>query len=376
MRVALTIFVAELIFAIPAIALAAESVQLASGQAPQHPQQPQATVDATGAIHVAFGVGDVIHYCRSIDGGQTFSQPRPLPAVHAMSLGMRRGPRIAVAGDSICITAIGGKQGKGRDGDVLALRSTDGGQTWERPVVVNDVLDSAREGLHAMAAGSNGTMCSVWLDLRNQKSEVMASVSSDGGATWSTNTLVYHSPDGSVCQCCHPAVTFDSEGRIFVQWRNSLGGARDMYVASSSDRGQTFGQAVKLGTGTWPLDACPMDGGAIAATSPGKIASAWRRENDIFLSLDGQREERRLGTGEQPWITATSDGPLVVWLKKRGDAAYLFSPYSKEPQELARHAFDPVVAAGSDGKGPVVAVWETREGQNYTIQCRVVSNKK
>ena len=31
-------------------------------------RQPQAAVDSTGRIHVVFGSGDSIHYCRSEDG--------------------------------------------------------------------------------------------------------------------------------------------------------------------------------------------------------------------------------------------------------------------------------------------------------------------
>lgn len=89
------------------------------------------------------------------------------------------------------MAAVGGKLGKGRDGDVLALCSTDGGKTWSEPVLVNDTVDSAREGLHAMSAGPNGALCCVWLVLGNRKTKVMASVSLDGGAKWSKNVRVY-----------------------------------------------------------------------------------------------------------------------------------------------------------------------------------------
>ncbi len=362
--------------ALPAIAIAGETIELAVGTGAQQPQQPQVAVDAKGAIHVVFGVGDEIHYRRSDDGGKSFAEPVMLPAVHAMSLGMRRGPRIATANDVICVTAIGGKQGKGRDGDLLALHSANGGKAWSQPVAVNDKADSAREGLHAMAAGPNESLSCVWLDLRSGATEIMASSSTDGGKTWSKNSLVYRSPDGSVCECCHPSVAIDNQGRIFVQWRNSLAGARDLYVASSTDGGKTFGKAAKLGNGSWPLKTCPMDGGSIAVGTAGKIVTVWRREKAVFLLLSGQSEERRLGDGEQPWVASTADGPFVLWLKKRGEAAMLLLPGSTTPVELAAHANDPAIASGPNGRGPVVAVWEMREGKNQTIQCQVVSKVK
>jgi len=356
----------------PAMGSAAEPVELDRGAAPHNPQQPQVAVDARGAIHVVYGVGDLARYCRSDDGGKSFGKPVDLPAANDISLGLRRGPRIAVSDKAICVTVIGGKQGKGRDGDLLAIRSVDGGKSWAAPVQVNDVTDAAREGLHAMCAGPKGEMHCVWLDLRNGKTEVMASTSTNDGITWGKNVLVYKSPDGSVCECCHPSVTTDGRGRIHAQWRNSVDGARDIYVASSMDGGKTFGKASKLGAGSWPLDACPMDGGAIATSAGGKLASAWRRDKAVFLSLEGEAKEQRLGAGEQPWIAATDAGPFVVWLKKRGDIAYLLTPESKSPIELASHAADPVIAAGPNGRGPVVAVWEHRDGTNYTVQCQVI----
>ena len=357
-------------------ATGSEPVELARGTAPQHPQQPQISIDGKGAIHVVFGVQDEIRYCRSVDGGRTFTAPTPLPNVHEMSLGMRRGPRIAALESALCVTAIGGKQGKGRDGDLLALRSIDQGKTWEESVRVNDVADAAREGLHAMAAGPGNLLCCVWLDLRNGETEVRASISADGGKSWGENALVYRSPDGSVCECCHPSVVFDEGGRIFVLWRNSLAGARDMYVATSSDQGKTFGKAAKLGSGTWPLDACPMDGGAIAAISPGKFATAWRRDKTVYLQLAEGKTERRLGPGEQPWIAATADGPYVAWLNKRGDALLLLTPGSSSPVKLAPHANDPVIATGPAGGGLVVAAWEAHEGKTYKILCQVVLGAK
>lgn len=346
--------------------------EVARGVAPRHPQQPQVAVDAKGAIHVVFGVGDTVRYIRSDDGGQTFARAVDLPSVHAMSLGMRRGPRIAATESSICVTAIGGKQGKGRDGDVLAMRSVDGGQTWTEAVRVNDAADSAREGLHAMVAGPDGTMCCAWLDLRNRKSEVMASFSADGGRTWSENVLVYRSPDGNVCECCHPSVALGSQGKVHVLFRNSLAGMRDMYVASSSDRGKTFGSATKLGRGSWPLDACPMDGGAIAVAEGGRLSTVWRREKAVFLAA-GSANENNLGAGEQPWIAMTSDGPYTVWLKKRGESLLLNVPGSDSPLELSSHAKDPVLAAGPQGRGPVVAAWESRDAAEYTVQVQIVS---
>jgi hypothetical protein len=97
---------------------------MAGGEATS-PQQPQACSSIDGVVHVTFGIGDQVFYCTI--AGKRCTTPSVAFRIPNMSLGMRRGPRIAQFGTCVTITAIGGAEGKGRDGDVLAYRSTDGG---------------------------------------------------------------------------------------------------------------------------------------------------------------------------------------------------------------------------------------------------------
>jgi len=353
-------------------AWAVEAVFVAEGSAPHAPQQPQLAIDGTGVIHLTYAQGDDVLYTASRDEGRTFRKAVKLPPAHDISLGMRRGPRIAVTKDVICISVIGGRKGKGRDGDLLSFRSTDGGETWEGPVTVNDEPDAAREGLHAMASGGDGSICCVWLDLRNRGTEIRAALSKDGGATWSGNTLVYRSPSGSVCECCHPSVHLAADGQISVLFRNALEGNRDMYVISSKDGGMSFGEASKVGTGTWPLKACPMDGGCLAHLQDGRIATAWRRDRSIFFAASPSYRETDLGSGEQPWITATAHGTAVVWLTKRGGVLKYWSAAAEGSQDVAKAANDPVIAAGGKNNSLVAVAWESTEGPRTRIACAVM----
>lgn len=365
---------AVLIFSIASCVatLADDSVEIARGKKPNAPQQPQLAIDNRGTIHVVFGQEGAIHYSRSEDGGKTFQPSTSIASPLQIALGMRRGPRIAANSDSVCITFVGGNEGKGRDGDVLSIRSVDKGKSWSQPVAINDIQGSAREGLHGMASGPGDMLCCVWLDLRNQRTEVMAATSKDGGSTWGKNNLVYRSPTGSVCECCHPSVCFDSDGSIYVLWRNSLRGDRDMYYAKSVDGGAHFGEANKLGLANWPLDACPMDGGSIAVTDAGEVTTTWRRKDTVFLTTDDRLEEVQLGVGEQPWVTCTGAGPYVIWLEKRSAAVMLLKPNTAQPMIIDDHASDPVVSAAADGSGLVVAAWESIDGEENSIRCLVI----
>jgi len=273
-----------------------------------------------------------------------------------LSLGMRRGPRIAATGKTVVVSAIGGKLGKGKDGDLFAWRSIDGGQNWYGPVMVNDVPASAREGLHAMAAGKDGAFACTWLDLRNKQTELRLATSKDG-ATWSENHLAYQAPDGPICQCCHPSIAFDQQGTVHLLWRNLIAGDRDMYRSSSADGGAVFSSAVKLGRGSWKLNACPMDGGSFDVHD-GRVVTAWRRERIVYATFGDDGNEVRLGPGEQPVIASTSAGAVVAWLERRPGKLLLQRENDSSPTTIANQANDPVITATSDRKHVILA-WET-----------------
>jgi hypothetical protein len=338
---------------------ASEPVRITAADGPdREAKQPQVAVDARGRIYIAFGRGNTVRLAASTDAGRTYDV-NTVGTPGALSLGMRRGPRVAATDGAVLVTAIGGSEGKGRDGDVLAWRSTDGGRTWAGPTRVNAVEGSAREGLHGMAAGPDGRVFCTWLDLRNEKTEIYGSLSKDGGATWGPDALVYRSPDGSVCECCHPSAAFSPDGTLHVMWRNSLKGARDLYLTSSSDGGTTFGTAEKLGRGTWPLKACPMDGGAVAAGPDGRVETVWMRAGSMFAARPGEAE-RPLGRGVQGWTAFGAEGPYAVWLEKRPGKLLALIPGESSPLTLAERASDPVIAAAPGGRGPVVAAWEAK----------------
>ncbi|RUL83573.1 exo-alpha-sialidase [Tautonia sociabilis] len=319
-------------------------------------RQPQAAVDAEGRIFVAFGRGNTVRCAVSTDGGKTF-EVATVGSVDSLALGMRRGPRVAATGRAVVVTAIGGKEGGGRDGDLLAWRSADGGRTWSGPARANAVDGSAREGLHGMAAGPEGRVFCTWLDLRGGKTELYGARSEDGGTTWEPDVLVYRSPAGSVCECCHPSAAYAPDGMLYVMWRNQLHGSRDLYLTSSTDGGETFGPAEKLGLGTWPLDACPMDGGALAAGPGGRVQTVWMRDGAMFAARPGEAE-RPLGGGIQGWTALGPGGGYSVWLERRPGRLLALIPEGPAPLTLAERANDPVVAAAPGGRGPVVAVWE------------------
>ena len=359
--------------------LSAESQMIASGSGSAAPVQPQCAIDPAGRVHVIFGVENQIWYCQSIDNSTEFTKPRPAFSVPNMSLGMRRGPRIVALRKRLVITAIGGPQGKGREGDVRAWSSQDQGPNWTGPHRVNDVEASAREGLHAMAGGQPDpgqpleAVWTVWLDLRNRRTEICAARSDDGGLTWGPNRVLYTNPEKSVCECCHPSVAMDGRN-VHILFRNSLSGNRDMYLLRSSDGGRTFAAAVPVSQSHWKLNACPMDGGMLAAAG-GKLPTAvWRREGNVFRGAVGDPEQL-LGPGDQPWIAASTDGPCIAWTSGKTRNLMLQRPGITTPDLVAREAGFPVLASAANGSRTVL-VWEQRQSDQQTVQLLSIDARK
>ena len=364
---------------------------LAASISPQSPaaqfSQPQLATDGRGVV-VAFGSSEGVYFARSVDGGKNFAKPVLVSGAGKVMLGRHRGPRIAMLPGAIVISAIvrtkgaeptaasslphkqpdhgGGHAGhhmppQGLDGDLVSWRSTDGGETWSSGLKVNDVPGSAREGLHAMSAG-RGILFSTWLDLRDKGTRLYGSISRDGGKTWSKNMLVYESPSGTICQCCHPSVAMDKSGDITVMLRNALDGSRDMYIVRSTDGGQTFSVARKVGEGTWVLNACPMDGGGVALSDKGEVVTAWRRDKEVF-GTRGHGPEMRLGTGKDPSVAIGRAGPYIAWTS--ASAIHLLTPGKTEPSVLAPEGAYSQLLALPDGK--VLAAWESKGTLSFEV---------
>jgi len=277
-----------------------------------------------------------------------------------LPLTRHRGPRIAISNGTIIVTAVTGRtvaggshaHGLPSDGDLFAWRSTDGGKSWSAAVRINDAPAAPREGLHTLAADGKGHLFAAWLDLRSEGTRLYGAWSDDSGASWSTNTKLYESPDGSICQCCHPTAAFASDGNVDVMFRNALDGARDLYLLRSASK--SFGKAQKLGQGTWMLNACPMDGGGIAHAE-GVAVTAWRRDREIFLATPG-KPETRLGEGQDVALTVSRGRTYALWIQSSQLVAWV----DGKTETLADKAAMPALVTLPSGE--VFAAWEQDGG--------------
>ena len=197
-------------------------------------------------------------------------------------------------------------------------------------------------------------MHAAWLDLREKGTTLVTATSPDGGRTWQPNRKVYESPEGTICQCCHPSVAVDAKGGVHLMWRNVMGGNRDMYVMNVTDAGA---RPEKQGEGAWPLNACPMDGGAFAVDPDGKVSSAWRRDSSVYLTERGA-PEKMLGLGKDVAMVRNKRGSFVAWTKDT--QVLVLTPEGAQPAVLGTGGFVNLVALRAGGAQSVLAAWESQ----------------
>jgi len=269
-------------------------------------EMPNIAKDKQGGIHVVYGQGDKVMYTMSHDQGKSFPVPGVVNQLRELAASHMRGPQIAATSNGLVITACT------HDGDIYSFIRDSSGK-WIRSARINDMDTVAKENLMALAAEGQ-FVYAVWLDLRDGHNKIFGSSSMDAGKTWTKNLLVYASPDSSVCECCKPSVAVTGN-KVAVMFRNWLQGNRDMYVIESNDNGKSFGEAMKLGNGSWALDGCPVDGGGLALNGSNGLSAVWRREKKIYTG-NVNKEETAIGEGKGCTIESANGKNVFAWVEE------------------------------------------------------------
>lgn len=292
------IFLAAFIFSACSQTRKGNDVVIAKGQ------MPNLVKDVEQNLHLVYGSGDSIMYAYSSNQGETFSNPTLISVLPELAASHTRGPQIAATTKGLTVVACNSS------GDIFSFNKTSFGN-WEQTAKVNDVDTTAKEGLMALS-GDGDNAFAVWLDLReNKHNKIFGTKSNDGGKTWSKNIMVYTSPDTTVCECCKPSVVVKGNN-VYVMFRNWLQGNRDMYLIQSTDAGNTFGQAKKLGNGNWKLNGCPMDGGSLAININDEIQTVWRREGKVYAAIPGM-PETEIGEGKGCTLATVNGKNVYAW---------------------------------------------------------------
>jgi hypothetical protein len=284
-------------------------------------------------------------YTYSADKGRSFAKPVVIDTLNDLVDYATRGPQIAATKNNIVVIAVN------RSGNIFSFLKDASGK-WRKTARVNDVDTVNKEGFLALGSDGKNNLFSIWPDLRDDKHQkIYGASSNDEGKTWNKNILVYRSPDSTVCECCKPSVAMQGSN-VYVMFRNWLNGNRDLYLVRSDNGGNSFGNAEKLGTGSWQLNGCPMDGGGLAIAATGVAQTVWRRQSKIYTVTPGETE-KEIGEGKGCSIETVNGKNIYAWTDKDGNITCLLPGGTKKI--LGTGAL-PVLKAVSDDE--MICVWE------------------
>ena len=241
-----------------------------------------------GALNMVFNTdtptdGDLV-FVRSTDGGATWTPKVRVPDAPGGVIGGNVG--VLPSGDLVVAWFNYTEQ------NLYADRSTDGGVTWGPDVRVNDVYGSGVWSnwilsMPSMSVGPNGTVYLAWTDDRDGDPDAYLAASWDGGATWTADVRMDDDP-GTAPQF-QAELAVDPWGRVHAAWYDGRTGDLNLGYARSSDGGATWSPSVFVTDAETPISYDrPGDYFAMESGPDGTIYAAWTDgrgpDLDIYFS--------------------------------------------------------------------------------------------
>ncbi|MDQ6695741.1 MAG: glycoside hydrolase [Chloroflexota bacterium] len=373
-------------------------------------QEPTLAVDPTNPNNIIAAAKDwrtgpkqVWDY-HSTDGGKTWADSHL--DLQASELPNQSDPVLAFdAQGTAYMSVIAYNQNDLSVGGIVVARSTDVGQTWSKPTLVSadsKTLFNDKEWL-TIDRGSNpathGNIYVTWtlfttVNPRTERGDIFISRSTDGGKTFSARKLVSSQQQGDT-QGSFPAI--GPNGEVYVLYYSGSGavdadsaeqgaeapvpappaqtGRDSLWIARSTDGGQTFGSPRKVATVVRPNSPLPNSHFRLFVLpvlmvdpKSGEVYATW---NDAASGISNIQQVHSTDGGQTwsaqkrvnddpspnrdhffPYSTAGSDGTLhTVWLDRRDDPANKrYRPYySRSTDGGATYSANmPLTAVSSD----------------------------
>src|SRR2546422_1939836 len=228
-------------------------------------ERPGVAVGSGGVAYIVdpnFDSGTVA-VLRSVDQGLSW-----LPAASFSELGRQASIATDRATGAIYVADVNAS------GNVLVVKSDDGGSMWSPPVAVSSGATQTAPGIAAFQDNvtvvfliSGTGSCGI-----GSCAYVTVGASHDGGLTWPSVTSV-SPPD--VSSASAPSVAVSPNGTFAVSW-NSLvaSGAEATFVSVSRDQGDTFSAPIEVSRyrGMYELEL----GGSLAFDGQSRLYVAWQ----------------------------------------------------------------------------------------------------
>ncbi len=208
--------------------------------------------------------------------------------------------------------------------------STDFGVTWggtsgDSLLSANDLQSVSTSGTRPLGLDidSQGRVYVVWAEAYTDSSEIMISISDDGGHTWSGTggdiAISYRGDDNN--DAYKPAIAIDNNDNLHVVWheKQSYNMAEIMY-AKSVDGGLNWSCADSNRVISFPDSAAAFNAD-IAIAPNNDIYVVWQERDDPTNSLSNRIFYGKSTDGGQTFNSETADNPIGEIIRSSTDAS-------------------------------------------------------
>ncbi|MFT4763096.1 MAG: hypothetical protein ACI9OH_000180 [Oleispira sp.] len=322
---------------------------------------PSASFGPDGKLWLAWVFAGHVYVQHSNDQGKTYSAPSIVNRAPE-KIAARAENRAKIQLDNAGNIYISWTQSldKPYTGNIRFSRSVDGGQSFSQPITVNDDLQEISHRFDSMVVSDDGKVFISWLDKRDQQAAkekqqeyiggaLYYSYSADQGKTFSKNMNL---SDNS-CVCCRIAMALDNNNLPVIAWRDIYGNDVNNQIRDHSLL--TFNSALKpakkirLSNEQWKINGCPHHGPALDVDGNNVVHSTWfndssneEQDGDHVLfygnSASGFNisDYKAMGFGQadkqsaHPYVATIGQTVFLVWKEFDGKKTDILMKTSKD----------------------------------------------
>lgn len=217
------------------------------------------------------GRRNALQFSSYTDAGGWQSQPRTIAVGHALVANWADTPHILATPDgALWMQWLQASEGSPSGYDTVLARSRDGGMRWEQITRVNDDGLAAEHGFAALWPAGADRLGLAWLDGRAQAAGHGDGQHGGGAMQLRANAFDMSLNRGSdavldsmTCDCCQTDVAMTDKGPLLAYRDRDANEVRDIAVLRFEAGKWSAPKAVHADG--WKIDACPVNGPAIAA---------------------------------------------------------------------------------------------------------------
>ena len=359
---------------------------------------PTATFGPSGRVWVAWAFGGHVYVNHSDDRGETFSPPVPVNRIpERVAADGENRPKIRVGPKGTVLVSWVKRLPQPYTGHVRFARSVDGGQTFSKPLIVNDNRAITSHRFESFAVTDDGEVVIAWLDKRDRVAverqggtyngaALYYAVSRDRGKSFGPNRKIAD----HTCECCRTAMALDARGLPVVVWRHIYGDNIRDHALVRFEGLASPGDSVRLSHDRWRIDACPHHGPDVDA-GEGTIHAVWfnnaAERHGLFYAHSapgGRKFSSPVSVGSyeagasHPAVLAMEERVWLAWKELAGERTRLLVKHSRDGGQTWSAPREMAATTGSSGHPQLLrdgaeafVSWQTQEEGFHLIPAGI-----